>query len=401
MEEQEYLAHPIHALVQTIQATFDSEAFNDSSVTESTRNTMLRERTAIVVKQIALALASTPGSIVAVAPLGSLYNALTNVAHEVNQFVATKNVGHLVNAASHIDPCLQSMWAFPAIYSDAGQAAVPALIAEVQKSSQAAMALLEKQKGELAAEVRKLQDEVTAQTVKVAELTSTIATQRASALETSAAMQLDYTDREAIRKATFETALSSAQATLAEYTRGFQADAGEVLANMKVNDIEADKLLGIIGNKGVTTNFKTVAEAEAKVANLWRWITAGLFALGLGGIIWNYYTFQDSPAPISLTASLIHFLSVFAIAPVAWYTGRESARHRTNAEHARKMELELFSVGPFIAALPEADRHQILSQLVPKYFGTVTPAGESIEPLAIKAITEGVAVAVKGLKAGG
>jgi len=331
-----------------------------------------------------------------------LYSSLASVAQELNQVIVGGNIAYLANASSHIDACLQYLWAFPPLYSNSGQAGVPALVAEVQKSAQAAIALLTKQKSELDVEVQKLQDEVTAQTVKVAELTSTIATQRASALETSAAMQLDYTDREAIRKTTFETALSSAQATLAEYTRGFQADAGEVLANMKVNDIKADELLGIIGNKGVTTNFKTVAEAETKQANKWRWFTAILFGLGLFAVGWNYYRIQSNPEQfVDLVPSLLHFLSVFVIAPIAWYTGRESARHRSNAEHARKMELELASVGPFIAALPEADRHQILSQLVPKYFGTVIPNGESIEPLAIKAITEGVAVAVKGLKAGG
>ena len=401
MEEHEYLAHPIHALVQTIQATLDSEAFTDSSVTESARNTMLRERTSIVVKQVALALASTPGSIVAIAPLGSLYNALTNVAHELNQFVANKNVGHLVNAVSHVDPCLQSMWAFPAIYSDRGQAGLPALIAEVQKSSQAAIAALAKQKSELAAEVQKLQTEIAVQASKVIELSSTIALQRASALETSASVQADYNELEAGRKSTFDTALKSAQSALAEQTRGFQADAGEVLARMKANDIKANELLGIIGNKGVTTNFRTVAEAEAKQANDWRCVTAILFGLGLVAVGWNYYQIQRNPGQfVRLVPSLLHFLSVFVIAPIAWYTGRESARHRTNAEHARKMELELASVGPFIAALPEADRHQILSQLVPKYFGTAEPEAENVEPLAIKAITESVAAAFKGLKSG-
>ncbi len=402
MEEQEYLAHPIHALVKSIQLSLESESFGDVSITESGRHTMLRERISIVVRQIALGLASTPGSIVAVAPLGTMYNSLTNIAHELNQFVASKNVGHLVNAASHVDPCLQSMWAFPAIYSDGGQAGLPALIAEVQKSSQAAIAALAKQKSELAAEVQKLQTEIAVQASKVIELSSTIALQRASALETSASVQADYNELEAGRKSTFETALKNAQSALAEQTRGFQADAGEVLASMKANDVEADKLLGIIGNKGVTTNFKTVAEAETKQANKWRWFTAFLFGIGLFAVGWNYCRIQRNPEQfVELVPSLLHFLSVFVIAPIAWYTGRESARHRSNAEHARKMELELASVGPFISALPETERHQILSQLVPKYFGTVKPEGESIQPLAFKAATELITSLTKTAKAAG
>jgi len=75
-------------------------------------------------------------------------------------------------------------------------------------------------------------------------------------------------------------------------------------------------------------------------------------------------------------AIAVRLLYALAIAAPAFYTARESARHRTNADRARQTELELASLGPFIELMKEQDKEEIRKSLIPTYFGRPVDAHE-------------------------
>ena len=72
----------------------------------------------------------------------------------------------------------------------------------------------------------------------------------------------------------------------------------------------------------------------------------------------------------------MRFVTAVAIALPAFYTSRESARHRTNSDRARQKELELTSLGPFIEFLPQEAKDTIRQKLTERYFGNDIDAHE-------------------------
>ncbi|MNR33216.1 hypothetical protein D3C85_1508720 [compost metagenome] len=71
---------------------------------------------------------------------------------------------------------------------------------------------------------------------------------------------------------------------------------------------------------------------------------------------------------------VVRLLYAIAITTPAWYTARESARHRTNSDRARQTELDLAAIGPFIELLPEEKKVEIRERMTGLYFG------KSVEP---------------------
>jgi hypothetical protein len=72
---------------------------------------------------------------------------------------------------------------------------------------------------------------------------------------------------------------------------------------------------------------------------------------------------------VDWTLVIARMLFAFIVASVTLYTGRESARHRTNADHARRTELELASLGPYVDGLEPAQKNALRTKLAERYFG--------------------------------
>ena len=148
---------------------------------------------------------------------------------------------------------------------------------------------------------------------------------------------------------------------------------------------EAARIVGVVGNTGITGNYQKIAMSEAQQADSWRGITIGFFGVGVILAIVTFVTFLEHSAdPFSVVIRLLFALGITA---PAWYTARESARHRTNADRARQTELELASLGPFIELLPEAKKEEIRAKMTDLYFGkgvethTVSDPTDSVKAL--------------------
>jgi hypothetical protein len=70
---------------------------------------------------------------------------------------------------------------------------------------------------------------------------------------------------------------------------------------------------------------------------------------------------------------LIRFAIAAVITLPALYAASESSRHRKVADTARQTELQLASLNPFLATLPEEKQQAIIENLTPAYFGKYQP----------------------------
>src|SRR3546814_13984142 len=93
----------------------------------------------------------------------------------------------------------------------------------------------------------------------------------------------------------------------------------------------------------------------------------------------TFYKFYHEPvSPSNTLAIAVRLLYALAVASPAFYTARESARHRTNADRARQTELELASLGPFIELLNADDTDAIRKSLIHTYFDRNVEAHDKI-----------------------
>jgi len=112
--------------------------------------------------------------------------------------------------------------------------------------------------------------------------------------------------------------------------------------------------------------------------------------------IWS--TRRSAPVTTeSLGAIAVRLLYAIAITAPAWYTAKESARHRTNSDRARQTELELASLGPFIELLPDDKKEKIREEMTKLYFGRDIQPHTASSPLESATFKE-LAELVKSIK---
>jgi hypothetical protein len=231
---------------------------------------------------------------------------------------------------------------------------------------------------------------------KINELGNTITTQ-ASRLDTAisnyeSTFSQGQEDRRQAFAAFLEEQRKLANSTITEIANKGEVLSGElrttsheVLVELKRLLQQAQDLVGAIGRTGFTAGYQQYGESERKAANFWRWIAIGLLMLGVVSLAIIVAAALEIarilPGPVMLdgyrVALLIAFLS--ALFGVGSYAARQSARHRSNAEKARNMELALASMEPFLQPLDEERKNTLLEAFAFVFFGQQSLPGEAAE----------------------
>lgn len=145
--------------------------------------------------------------------------------------------------------------------------------------------------------------------------------------------------------------------------------ATEFLARLEQLWGEAAELVGVIGNTGLSGGYRKWADEQKTQADGWRIVAIVAGGLGLLWVIfWSVLHVSKSPTAADVLARLPPAL---ISAGLATYAGRESGRHRKLERHGRLLELQLASLGPFLAEFHGEDRNKIKAELVQPLF---TPA---------------------------
>lgn len=222
---------------------------------------------------------------------------------------------------------------------------------------------------------------------------------RAEADAAVANLHKAFAEKEIERLAAFEAASLGHQQDYETRRTAFSLKASETLKELEEQRKNAARIVQVVGNIGVTGNYQQIADKEKSAANFWRWATVLIFAAGICVAAATFYKFWDQPFSTETTWSVvIRLLYAIAITAPAWYTARESARHRTNSDRARQTELELASIGPFIELMPAEKKIEILEALTKSYFGRTVEAHDVQSPMDVGNIKDFVLDIVKAVK---
>jgi hypothetical protein len=178
----------------------------------------------------------------------------------------------------------------------------------------------------------------------------------------------------------FDEDQNTFQKAFEEQTNKFENKSIEVIDKLNSKLAEANKIVNIVGNVGVTGNYQKIANQHKESANFFRWVALVFMVVMSGLLIWSIVDLSKNE--FDLYKSLVRILAAAVLTYPAIYSSRESNKHRVLETQNRNLELELASIGPFIELLPEEKKQAIKEDLVKKYFGnqisTTDPKDEDI-----------------------
>lgn len=345
--------------------------FSSPSIELDETLSFARDKVFAVVHVLAGLLRETPASLISMSSLSQVAAHLQVVAHDLTSFVAEQNSSYISSAALIIDQSIAPLlWgAFlkaPYFAPDS----LPKLMAAQAAHSQDAIRQLSGQREDLHAQLTELQSKITAQEASLSSLVTGAAQERAEAAAAVANLNLKFAEHETVRLGEFQTALTELRSNFGIFDEKMRGDGEKLIAAMEGYRNEAAKIVQIVGNIGVTGNYQNIAQSEAREAAFWRGLTVVFFLFGvlLAGTTFVSVLGEHLDGT-SAWSVVIRLLYAIVIALPAFYTARESARHRTNSDRARQTELELASIGPFIESLKDDKKMEIREQLTKHYFG--------------------------------
>lgn len=417
-----YRDHPIRAQLAQILDMQGREEFTDPSVAESEPIAFARDKVFGLSRLIASLLDMVPATLASSAALSNMQVQLQQPFSELSNFLSNRNPGHIANAAAQFDQnVMPLLWGLPQQINSLGEESLSAIVARQAQASIEAVQQLNAQRAELESRFAAVRAQADSLTSQLQFQSDAAARERAEAAATVANLQKEFADREIERGKNFETAaerqrrenkvaidkLGSDVKKLFDDHKGIfdslVADLGRqtssLVEQIETKRQEAARIVQVVGNIGVTGNYQQIANAEAKDANFWRWATVLFFGSGISLAGMTFYKFWHEPLSTeSLLSVAIRLLYAVAITAPAWYTARESARHRSNSDRARQTELELASIGPFIELMPEEKKVEIREALTKSYFGRQVEPHMVNSPVDVGGIKDLVIETIKAVR---
>jgi hypothetical protein len=382
MNPSEYASHPVRSLLDRLTELGKSTDFTDPDLLAGETNVSALETTFAVVAAVRSLLDRTPALLVSGQGLAQLQNAFQATFNELSFYQSNRNQGHIQNAKAHIEQSVMSqLWTFLPAQPGVETIKLGEVVNQATQAARDAIQQLVAQRDALSSRQSALAQQVQDSQTRLESLAESVAKQKAEAASVVAVVQQMYAEKESERGAVFESMLKELRAEFSALQAESEKTQLERLDSLRTSQEQAAKIVQVVGNTGITGNYQKIANAEGEQANLWRWITVTFFGAGIAIAVATFWKFWQEPfSPENAWSVLIRLMYALAITAPAWYTAKESARHRTNADRARQTELELASLGPFIELMPEDKKHQIREELTMRYFGNQIPEQHTAEP---------------------
>ena len=165
-----------------------------------------------------------------------------------------------------------------------------------------------------------------------------------------------------------ESAAKTAEDALATVRVTYEEAAKRILEKIEEHKTQVEKLVGVIGNLGVTSGYQKVANRAQKAIYLWQSLTV----LALAGLILVAYVIASSPVGAESVflqgLSTRVFLSL-TVGVFAAYAAKQAANNMEIERKSRKLALELEALGPFIAPLPIEMQNKFRADVGDRSFG--------------------------------
>lgn len=400
MSPSDYASHPIRELLERLDGVIHSTELTDPVALASDAPAAALQAVAAILGAVRSLMDRTPPQLVSGHGLSQLHNAFQAVLNELSAFQSNNNLGHLQNARAQVEQSVMpQLWTFGPIGAESDLKPLSEVIGQLTRVSSESIQQLIEQRDKYSTRISEVTQQLKAADLSLEGLSEAVAKQKVEAASVVAVVQQMYAEKETERVTAFDAMLKQLRNDFATMQSNSEALQVERLASLASSQEQAAKIVQVVGNIGVTGNYQKIANAEGNDANIWRNITIGFFVAGLLVAVATFWKFWNQPfSPENAWSVLIRLMYAAGITLPAWYTARESARHRTNSDRARQTELELASLGPFIELMPDDKKHQIREELTKRYFGNQVSEHTVEQPLNLKEVQEFALELVKAVR---
>lgn len=253
---------------------------------------------------------------------------------------------------------------------------------------------------------------------RLAAVESTLSQQKQNIDNAVGELRAAFDGAQGERQTAFDEQMSATQTSLDELVKGTQSNhegfltkarqdadtrlaeldqyVGDTKVELDVQLKSAREVVGAIGRKSQTGGYQEYANAQNRSATFWRWVTvacgvaAAVFAVVFG--LSNVSSSDDVWITLLRNAG-----PAAALAALTVYASRQSAHHREMSVEARRLQLSLTAIGPYLQPLDDAERQRVLERCAYTFFtnppqhhkGTKTEY-QPLPQTAIEAIVEGI-----------
>lgn len=144
---------------------------------------------------------------------------------------------------------------------------------------------------------------------------------------------------------------------------------------------QVNQVLGHLSGRAISGDFENNAANEKSMANNLRY--ASVFCMFLVVLIAGYSFFESTKDGFDWGSQISRFLLMLLITVPAAYLARESERHRRQHYNYLQKSLDLKTITPFLASLPEEEQHRIKAKIAGKLFISTEMAASSLESFPI------------------
>lgn len=320
------------------------------------------------------------------------------ILQHLNEFAQSRTPASLTNVSDQLDALLDAATPLP----ERSPEVVPedvigtverlrSLSRDVQQAAQQRLEEVTAEVGRLREEVQNLratqQQRVETFSEKVNELEGSLEELRGQAgqlIETQqqAFSQAQQQHSRAIHQALdemrqrHETSISALEDLEEEARANWKQEAQRLVDEIKGKREETKKLVDAVGAIGTSGGFGRYASEQKETADEWR---RRAFWVGLAAVVAGFVLFLLLGEDVLSATELAGRIAIVgALGAVAAYSGHQSARHRHREELARKADLELAALEPYIALFDDDDKRAVKKEFAQRFFG------QPLEPLATK-----------------
>jgi hypothetical protein len=158
-----------------------------------------------------------------------------------------------------------------------------------------------------------------------------------------------------------------------------QSKADEHNEQMAEYEARSLNVLGSVGVNSTATDYGAYAKTQHDAADRWRRVATAVFAMASIWFIVSSFPWFTSGAT-SWESSLSRLGVTAAVAGVGAYAARESSQHRKQERQAKKIQLVLIALEPFIANLPPTTQDEIRAEAARAIFVIKADVEERDEP---------------------
>lgn len=163
--------------------------------------------------------------------------------------------------------------------------------------------------------------------------------------------------------------VAASKADLERLVSEYQENAGKVLEDIQKKQQYVEKLVGVIGNLGVTSGYLRIAN-QARWA-LWSWQGATLASLITLSIVAykTLGTLDGGHGVFSWEGFAARALVLVSLGVIAAYSGAQADKLFGEERRNRKLALELEAIGPYLAPLPIEEQNKFRLLVGEQSFG--------------------------------